>query len=59
MIKPNRLVQIAITLLAATTLLQTPTCVSNFTQQVVAQISGRGAAIIGNAFELALVELFG
>ena len=57
--KPNRLVQIALTVFAAATLLQMPTCISNFTQPVVAQISGRGAAIVGNAFELALVELFG
>lgn len=57
--KSNRLVQMGLAVIAAATLLQAPTCVSNFTQQVVAQISGRGAAIVGNAFELALVELFG
>jgi hypothetical protein len=57
--KPNRLLQLGVTVLATGSLLQAPNCLPNFTQQVVAQISGRSAAIIGNAFELALVELFG
>lgn len=57
--KPNRLLQWGLTVLATGCLLQAPNCFSNFTQQVLAQITGRSAAIVGNAFDLVLVELFG